>query len=61
MQAIDKAKLKYPALSRYDIIDLTCPDIVGLTKPDECEQVGEQSRVPRGITCAECWEREAEE
>lgn len=57
MKLWEKAKEKYPALSRMDFIQQTCPHKLNLAeKPPDCEN-------PDKITgkCKRCWDREVEE
>jgi hypothetical protein len=66
MRLWEKAKTDYPALSKMDIVQETCPDIIHIAcKPHVCfkELSAQQQReVPEAegipLMCIRCWERE---
>jgi len=53
MKAWEKAKAKYPALSRMDFITQTCPHILGIA--DEPAECGRSDIVMDN--CVKCWDR----
>ena len=59
MKAWEKAKEKFPALSRMDFIQQTCPDLAGVADkmPDICFR-RENCTDAKG--CETCWDREVE-
>lgn len=57
MKAWEKAKEKYPTLSRADFIIMSCPHLLEVAdKPKNCP-------APRIVDkkCLKCWDREVEE
>ncbi len=60
MRAWEKAKEKYPALSRMDFIVLTCPTQLGLIfyTPAYCRRPYAHGDQKWRSDCAKCWDRE---
>lgn len=56
MKLWEKAKEKYPALSRTDFVEQTCPD---LALSDDMTDFTPVGRICAGkYACQECWDRE---
>lgn len=60
MKAIQLAKKLYPALSKKDIIEWTCPDIIQITNDTpECCNIIRCKFV--NTNCNKCWDRNVSE